>query len=246
MVKIAREKNPNREKSQQIYIENKGNIKLSDIANMLNEKPSNIRNWKSIDKWDSKISKPGAPKGNKNALGNKGGKGASKGNLHAVKHGLHMSTDRWIQNWDDILPEYIKNNISKSNEDEPLEMLWRNIVILDTQIMSSHKIMEIKNSKDHTKILKKTTKGNVESREYEVLFAQEKESAYSKAISQKKMTLNNMIKTYLELLDQHHGLGKEEKILKIEKLKYEVNSLKIDESEDNEITIVVDYGDEDE
>lgn len=52
---MARSRSPNRDKAFEIYKEHKGNIKLIDIASMLNIKDTQVRKWKSQDQWDNKI-----------------------------------------------------------------------------------------------------------------------------------------------------------------------------------------------
>lgn len=78
--------NPNRIKAKEIYESKNGNITLKEIAETLGEKLSNIKYWKREDKW--KGDKRGAPKGNKNAVGNSGGR-APKGNTNNLKDGKY-------------------------------------------------------------------------------------------------------------------------------------------------------------
>lgn len=49
---MARGRSPNRDKAKQMYLDSKGEIKLVDIAATLNIKDSQVRKWKSQDKWD--------------------------------------------------------------------------------------------------------------------------------------------------------------------------------------------------
>ncbi len=81
-----------------MWLESGGTMKLKDIAVALYVGETQIRKWKSLDKWDAKLkgnvtnetneskgnvtNRGGAPKGNKNAVGNKGG--APKGNQNAM------------------------------------------------------------------------------------------------------------------------------------------------------------------
>lgn len=52
---MARERSPNRDKAKEIYLNAKGDIKLSDIAMQLDVPDSRIRKWKSVDKWDEEL-----------------------------------------------------------------------------------------------------------------------------------------------------------------------------------------------
>ena len=52
---MARERSPLRDKAKELYINSKGAIKLVDIAAQLNLKDTQIRKWKSQDKWDNEL-----------------------------------------------------------------------------------------------------------------------------------------------------------------------------------------------
>lgn len=52
---MARERSPNRDKAKDIYISAKGEIKLTDIAAQLCISDSQVRKWKSTDKWDVEL-----------------------------------------------------------------------------------------------------------------------------------------------------------------------------------------------
>ncbi|NOU95603.1 terminase [Paenibacillus sp. LMG 31456] len=69
-----------------MWLDSSGTIKLKDIAAALGLGETQIRKWKSQDKWEAVLNsnvtnetkgnvtkRSGAPKGNKNAVGNKGG-----------------------------------------------------------------------------------------------------------------------------------------------------------------------------
>ncbi|MBA3926552.1 phage terminase small subunit [Listeria rustica] len=92
---MAQKRNPQRDEAKQMWLESGKQIKLAEIAAKLETLPSTIRKWKSQDRWDDETNesapndKGSAPlrhasmKGNKNATGNKGGKGAPLGNDYA-------------------------------------------------------------------------------------------------------------------------------------------------------------------
>lgn len=52
---MARARSPSREKAKELYINSNGSIKLVDIAKELNIKDSQVRKWKSQDKWDDEL-----------------------------------------------------------------------------------------------------------------------------------------------------------------------------------------------
>ncbi|GGH17239.1 phage terminase small subunit-related protein [Paenibacillus segetis] len=90
---MARERSPDRDKARQMWLESSGKILLKEIAAALSIGETQVRKWKSQDKWATdlnsnvtnetkgNVTKRGAPKGNKNAVGNRGG--APPGNKNA-------------------------------------------------------------------------------------------------------------------------------------------------------------------
>lgn len=52
---MARQRSPNRDKAFEIYKASNGEKALVEIAKELNLKPSQIRKWKSQDKWDEQL-----------------------------------------------------------------------------------------------------------------------------------------------------------------------------------------------
>ena len=96
---MPREINPKIEEARKLY--QKG-YKLIDISEKLGIPQGTIRSWKKREKWDeyscatlqkdeenkcNVAKKRGAPKRNKNALGNNGG--APIGNMNSLKHGAY-------------------------------------------------------------------------------------------------------------------------------------------------------------
>lgn len=98
---MARKRDPRRDEAKTIWLESNGEKQLKDIASELNVSDSQIRKWKSIDKWSAELkgnvtnakgnvtNQGGAPFGNQNAKGNKGNSRASPpvGNKNALKTG---------------------------------------------------------------------------------------------------------------------------------------------------------------
>lgn len=142
---MARARNPNRDKALEIYIQNKGNIKISKLADLLNENPKTISSWKSKDNWTDKLPRVGAPKGNKNAKGSKGNKnakGAPKGNLNNYKHGRYMSNERVLATVKDTLNKRMSLTFEKTKEDSNLERLSRHIIYLDVKLTEAYNYMD--------------------------------------------------------------------------------------------------------
>ncbi|EPB3092486.1 phage terminase small subunit [Enterococcus faecium] len=98
---MARKRDPRRDEAKKIWLESKGEKRLKEIASELNVSDSQIRKWKSQDKWSAELksnvtngksnvtNQGGAPIGNQNAKGNKGNSRASPpvGNKNALKIG---------------------------------------------------------------------------------------------------------------------------------------------------------------
>ena len=149
---MPRAKSEERIKAEQMYKENKGSMKLVEIAQRLGVTPSKVRKWKSVDGWDKQESseqtsknkqgerstcdkgnaplknapqtkkKKGAPKGNKNAEGNPGG-GAPLRNKNTEKHGIYAKP------FDDLLEGKDKEVYESVSSDEE-EQLVEEIALL--------------------------------------------------------------------------------------------------------------------
>lgn len=221
---MGKSRSPNRDKAFKIYRDSDGTILIKDIATTLNEKVSNIYAWKRNDNWDKKL-KRGAPKGNKNAIGNKGG--APKGNLNALKHGEYCDSSKFLDKG--FLQKYIPaatKNIIKGAVDENIsavDILWCNIMFLYASIVRSQKIMYVKNHDDLTKELKKQSWGKTGSEEYELQFAWDKQERFIKAQASAMNTLNKMINDYEVLIHKNWDLATEEQKTRIEVLKNKIS-----------------------
>lgn len=94
---MPRERSPNRKKAFKIWCDSGRILKPSEIAKKIGVSASLVRKWKSVDEWELRTDpKPGAPLGNKNALGNKGGRAPLR-NTNAVTHGMYQTI------WADML-----------------------------------------------------------------------------------------------------------------------------------------------
>jgi len=113
---VARERSPQRDEAMKMWLDSSGKMKLKDIAAALGLGETQIRKWKSVDRWSDALNsnvtndsnsnvtkRRGAPKGNRNAVGNSGGaplgnqnakgnRGGTGGpyrNKKALKHGMY-------------------------------------------------------------------------------------------------------------------------------------------------------------
>lgn len=175
----------------------KQGLSLVDIARKLDVPEGTIRTWKRRGKWDEtkrcepetvKRNKGGQP-GNKNAVG----EGAPKGNTNAVKHGLFSKY--FTADTRDIYEQLLNGS--------PLDMLWHNIIFLQAEILRSQQIMFVKDSSDKTIEKVGFSDGSkMQSEQWEVQQAWDKQGNYLKALSRAQAELRNMIKDYLELEGQ--------------------------------------------
>lgn len=130
-----------RKQAYSIYKEHEGNIDLVEIARLLDSPQGTVRGWKSKDQWDNQLngtfrekkrSAPkkkaersksgGAPKGNKNAVGNTGG-AARPNNKNAVKTGEHET----------IFAEYLtddEKDIYSTMSDNPFFIMSEEVKLL--------------------------------------------------------------------------------------------------------------------
>ena len=119
---MARKRDPRRDEAKKIWLDSGGKKVLKELASELNVSDSQIRKWKSVDKWAEELkgnvtksnsnvtNKSGAPPGNKNAKGNKGGS-PPKGNKNAIKTGEYETI------FADMLSDEEKDIYSNQNDD---------------------------------------------------------------------------------------------------------------------------------
>lgn len=225
---MARKRNPNRDLAFKLYKKNKGKIVSKDIATQLNENLSNITTWKSIDEWDLKLGykkRVGAAKGNKNATGNSGG--APEGNINGFKHGKYIDKDRlkskkFLAKYLPKATEAIMDDLQE-NKFSALDMLWTTIDLQFAAIIRSQEIMHVVNKEDLTKVLKKTSKGNNNSKEYELQFAWDKQQRFMESQGKAIASLNKVIASYEDLLHRNWDMTTEEQRTRIDVLKAKLN-----------------------
>lgn len=203
-----------------IWIKSKRQKPLIDIAEEIGVSPSIIRKWKHLDQWDDiPITPPkrGAPPGNQNAVGNRGGKGAPEGNRYGMKHGLFTR----------FLPDEVQEIMEELESKDPLDMIWDSIQLQYAIILRAQKIMFVRDQNDLTKELKRKKDSNTsEEREYEIQFAWDKHAQFMKAQSTAFAALQSLIRRYEDML--RTGNADEEQKLRIHKLKSEIQKIEND------------------
>lgn len=231
-------------------------ISLQDLANKYDVKYPTIKSRKQRQSWNKDASDApkdastktqgalskamkgnrnaaghGAPKGNKNAKGNKGGSGGPYGNEKAVTHGFFRK----------YFPADTIEIMEQIEKRSPLDMLWDQIMIQYTAIIRAQQIMYVEDKDDLTKVLKKDKPGMFgDEKEWEFQFAWDRQATFLNAQSRAMSTLQSLIKQYEDMCRQ--GSVDEEQQLRIKKLKGEVDKLGTD-SKREPITITIDYGD---
>lgn len=161
------------------------------IADELGISPEMVRKWKHYYEWESREDpRRGAPRGNKNAKGNKGGPGAPPGNDRAVKHGMYR---KFMPQDEEFLEVF-----DFAAESDPLDMLWQNIVAQFAAIIRAQKIMFVKDQSDITRVLKKEkVSPKFTEREWEFQFPWDKYASYLKAQAAAISALNSSIRQFL-------------------------------------------------
>lgn len=264
---MARQRSPDRNKAYEIFKEHNGDITNRKISELLSTSEKTVSEktvggWKSKDGWIDKLNgvlhknerstpmkdteypkkKPGAPKGNKNALNNRGGAkrgnrnaiGNSGGsaplrNSNAVSHGLYRK----------YLPQELydlKEELEEAINNDPLSILWESIMLQHAQIIHTQRIMFVNNKEDMTKELrkKKLTESGFEE-EWEIQFAWDKQASFLNAQSKALSTLSALIRDFdrLAKIDDERRAKLEFIQVQIDKIKSTTNN------DDNNIEPVV-------
>ncbi|WP_082136098.1 phage terminase small subunit [Bacillus altitudinis] len=222
---MARARNPNRDKAFQLWKESDGSRLLKDIAEELGVTANTIRKWKANDKWDEefkgsapieKRSAPirGAPKGNKNAVGNSGG--APARNQNAKTHGFYSKH----------MPAEAFEIMQDIQVFSPVDLLWEQIQIQFTAIVRAQKIMFVENKDEMIKELKKkksvvSDSADIEEEEYEFQFAWDRHATFLNAQSRAMGELRSLIKQFDNIAHET-----DERRLKLEQMRLNIEKTK--------------------
>ncbi|MEC1599814.1 phage terminase small subunit [Bacillus spizizenii] len=217
-------------------------MKYKDLAEKYGVSVNTIKSWKHRHGWQRKKGAPskksvhtkkvGAPLGNKNALGNKGG--APQRNQNAVTHGFFSK----------FLPEETLSIMEGIQERSPVDMIWDQIQIQYAAIIRAQKIMFVADKDEMIKELKKkksvlSETNEVEEEEYEFQFSWDRHATFLNAQSRAMAELRNLIKQFDELAH-----SEDERRLKLEHMRLNINKKKLEieelteEDKPFEITIV--------
>lgn len=221
-------------------------MKYKDIAAKYDVSINTVRSWKKRYEWSREKGAPseksvhtkkkGAPKGNINAKGNRGG-AAPKGNQNAKTHGLFAK----------YLPAETLNIVNEMESIDPLEILWMNIKMQFASIMRAQQIMFVADKQEMIKEIKKVEvyendKETSEKQEWEFQFAWDRQANFLNSQSRAMSELRNMLKQFVEMADYDDYRLLEIKKMQgsIEKTKAEITKAKaeaeIAENEANKLT----------
>lgn len=196
-------------------------MKYKEIAEKYGVSLNTVKSWKKRHGWSREKGAPsadkvhpnrgGAPLGNQNAVGNKGGS-APKRNKNAEKHGLFAK----------YLPAESLEILEQLKTQAPLDILWDNIMIQYTAIIRAQQIMYVKDRNDKTTTRIEYKDGNVSGEKWEIQQAWDKQASFLTAQSRAMTALQGMIRQYDELLKT--DLATEEQKARIAVLKAKVPS----------------------
>lgn len=157
----------------------------------------------------------GAPLGNKNAIGNKGG-AAPLRNQNALTHGFFSKFQDTLSIMEEI------------QERSPVDMIWDQIQIQYAAILRAQKIMFVSDKAEMIKELKKkksviSETNEVEEEEYEFQFSWDRHATFLNAQSRAMAELRNLIKQFDELAH-----SEDERRLKLEHMRLNINKKKLE------------------
>ncbi len=229
-------------------------ITLVDLVKKYDVKLGTLKSRKSREKWSRDVTKKvatktakdatkkkqiGAPKGNKNAKGNRGNPNPTskfaKRNSIAEKHGFFSK----------YLPEETLEIMKSMNERSPADLIWDQIQIQYAAIIRAQRIMHVESKDEIIKELKREKvqggKNPSHETEYNFQFAWERQAQLLTAQSRAIGELRSSIRQFVEMADQHdeRRFKLEQMQLNIDKSKLEIEKLGSDQqNEPIEIQIV--------
>lgn len=202
------------------YKDYQAGMKYTDIASKYGVTINTVKSWKTRHSWQRGQGAPvqesvhtkkraGAPKGNKNAVGNRGGAPPPIGNKRAEKHGFFSK----------YMPPDTLEIMQQLETQSAIDIVWENITIQYTAIIRAQQIMYVKAPKEVpvTNDTEAEIKANLAAQQ--AFFNQ---SSFLQAQSRAMDTLQKLIKQYDALLRTE--LATEEQKARIEVLRAKVPS----------------------
>jgi len=191
------------DQKEQAYQDYLKGMKYKDIAEKYGVTINTVKSWKTRYKWSRDgvhtkekgvhtKKKRGAPKGNKNAVGNDGG--APKGNQNAKKHGFFSK----------YIPQETLEIMGMLEDKSPADLIWDQIMIQYAAIIRAQQIMFVESKDEMIKELKKKKNRVTDSEEsaeteWEFQFAWDRQATFLNAQSRAMSELRSLIKQFNEL-----------------------------------------------
>ncbi|MED2940664.1 phage terminase small subunit [Cytobacillus horneckiae] len=238
-------------------------MKYKDIAEKYDVSLNTVKSWKKRYGWNRDRGAPkeksvhtkkrGAPKGNINAKGNKGGS-APKGNQNALTHGFFSK----------FLPAETLEIIEQMEGRSPADLIHDQIQIQYAAILRAQNIMHVESKGEMIKELKKAkyeyheipkdqgggVEKNVTEEEYEFQFAWDRHATLLNAQSRAMSEFRSLIKQFLDMAheDDERRIKIEQMRLNIDKTKAEIEKISNDDKNGAPpvINIVDAWSDDDE
>jgi uncharacterized protein YjcR len=180
-----------------MYIDSGGAAKLKDIAAQLGLSDTQIRKWKSIDKWDEHL--------NSNAT-------IRNGNVTHRKQSADKRAAVTVPLGDGGITTVLFRKFLPSDEEtleifdataelSLIEMLWISIRILWTNIVRSQKITFVRDKQDQTRVITKNKQGDTMSEtQWEYQHAWDRQDRTLAAQSAAMVRLAGLVSQYEEML----------------------------------------------
>jgi len=229
---MPRTRSPERDKAREMYLADPSR-KLKSIAEELGLQDSQIRKWKSQDKWEQdkvtlpkaksnvtkqkpKTHKPRKPRsGNPNPVRPEGRKFETGNNAAAI----HMLYSKYLHQEQIEIIELTKDM-------SPLDQLWTQVEIAWSALIRTQKVMTVNDKDDHTEITTKITEFGDET---VVAMSHEKYESYikaqAKAMDMYRVQLDKFIKLAPADDPRLATIANQEQKLRIEKLQLEIKKL---------------------
>lgn len=213
----------NEEVREKAFEDYKNGVKYKEIAEKYKVSLSTVKSWavrywkkegcdqktKKLQPKKKKVATRGAPIGNRNAVGNKGGP-LKPGDKIAEKYGFFSK----------YLPDETKEIFDAIEHADPLDLLWHQIQIAYAAIVRAQRIAYVKDHQDRTinKIGEKDGETVSEER-WEVQEAWDKQNSFLKAQARAQAELSRMIKQYDEMLHANWDIATEEQKTRLQVMK---------------------------
>ncbi len=241
---MARQKDENRKKAMQFFLDSDGLMNNKEIATALNIDSAKVSKWKCIDKWkealENKPKKKGAPRRNKNAKGH----GAPRRNKNAEKHGAY-STIYFDELTED--EKVLIESITLNSEDNML----RELQVLIVKEKDLQKRIEAYNNDDvgelyidkSVEIHKPNDKGKEDSTHtFNMVMETKVKSSTFERVMKLEAELNKVHGRIIKLLDSIKSYELEKCRIELEKKRYTLLKQKIS----GEYSVDIDTGEIDD